>query len=271
MSRRRKSSTPAQRSDSGTPRAARRGSRKDRLNPAGRRLRRLALLGGVIATVVVVVVVSAGSWFLHLSFFRVSAISVHGNTHESSAQIVAASGVTNHVALIDVSGVIVTRRMAALPGIARVEVTKQWPHSVTLTVHERQATAVTYPSPGKPVLVGRDGFNLGPAPLGTDLPALVATGWSGNGTWPFVTWAYDSVRVSHSLPLAFSQQVREILVTRSHDLTLVMTTPVTFHLGQPTQLTEKYIAIASIIARAPLRAGDVVDVSVPSSVTVQGP
>ena len=51
---------------------------------------------------------------------------------------------------------------------------------------------------------------------------------------------------------------------------LRMTTPVTFVLGPPTQLHAKFVSIASVIAHATLRPGDVVDVTVPGALTVTG-
>jgi hypothetical protein len=50
-----------------------------------------------------------------------------------------------------------------------------------------------------------------------------------------------------------------------------MTTPVTFVLGEPTELRQKFVAIASVIAHSTLVPGDVVDVSVPDELAVSGP
>jgi hypothetical protein len=50
-----------------------------------------------------------------------------------------------------------------------------------------------------------------------------------------------------------------------------MTSPVSFVLGEPTELHQKFVAIASVIAHSTLVAGDVVDVSVPDELAVSGP
>jgi hypothetical protein len=42
-------------------------------------------------------------------------------------------------------------------------------------------------------------------------------------------------------------------------------------LGVPTQLQAKFVAIASVIAHSTLRAGDVVNVTVPEELAVSGP
>jgi hypothetical protein len=48
-----------------------------------------------------------------------------------------------------------------------------------------------------------------------------------------------------------------------------MTTPVTFVLGGESNLREKFVAVASVIAHQTLLRGAIVDVSVPSAVTIQ--
>jgi hypothetical protein len=42
-------------------------------------------------------------------------------------------------------------------------------------------------------------------------------------------------------------------------------------LGPPTQLKAKFVAVASVIAHSTLRAGDVVNVTVPDELAVSGP
>jgi hypothetical protein len=77
--------------------------------------------------------------------------------------------------------------------------------------------------------------------------------------------------VAAALPRAFSGQVDEIEVDAAGAVTLKMTSPVTFVLGETTELRQKFVAIASVIAHSTLRAGDVVDVSVPDELAVSGP
>jgi len=46
---------------------------------------------------------------------------------------------------------------------------------------------------------------------------------------------------------------------------------VSFVLGPPTKLKEKFVAIASVIAHTTLKAGDVVNVEAPTVLSVTGP
>jgi hypothetical protein len=55
------------------------------------------------------------------------------------------------------------------------------------------------------------------------------------------------------------------------DVTLKMTTPVSFVLGPAQNLHAKFVAIASVIAHSTLVPGDVVDVSVPDELAVTPP
>ena len=108
---------------------------------------------------------------------------------------------------------------------------------------------------------------LDPPAVGANLPRLEA---KGSGTsWAYRTWARPAARVAAQLPLAFSRQVAVVQVARSGEIRLKMTTPVTFVLGRDTNLREKFVAVASVIAHQTLRRGAIVDVSVPSAVTIQ--
>ena len=55
------------------------------------------------------------------------------------------------------------------------------------------------------------------------------------------------------------------------NVTLQLTTPLRFFLGPATNLNAKFVAVASAIAHGTFAAGDVVDVTTPSELSVSGP
>jgi hypothetical protein len=71
--------------------------------------------------------------------------------------------------------------------------------------------------------------------------------------------------------VAFAAQVREIFVDAQGNVTLQLTTPLRFFLGPATNLNAKFVAVASAIAHGTFAAGDVVDVTTPSELSVSGP
>jgi hypothetical protein len=73
------------------------------------------------------------------------------------------------------------------------------------------------------------------------------------------------------LPASFSQQVSTITESASGDISMHLTTPVSFLLGSATNLHAKFVAIASVIRNARITPGETVDVSVPSELAVTPP
>jgi len=220
--------------------------------------------------VVVTVMALGAQWGLHQSYFRVQTVNVVGARHESAAAVVAASGLATHPAMIDVNDQAVARDLHHFAWIQSVNVTQHWPHTVVITIHEATAVAVAFTSAHVLEYVSAQGRALGPAPLAANDPTLVYDHPTST-TWPFAKAGRAAAYVASELPVAFSRQVSRIDVNASGQVSLTLTTPVTFELGPATNLHAKFVAIASVIAHSTLVPGDVVDVTVPEEVAVTPP
>jgi cell division septal protein FtsQ len=194
-------------------------------------------------------------------------VSVTGNTHESAGEVISVTGLDQTPAMIEVNSKSVTNQARSLRWVESITVARHWPHSVTLVVKERHPIAVAADSTGTLYLVDRHGVQLDPPPMGANLPRLEAVG--STSTWPYSKAARSAAAVASKLPVAFSKQVAVVQIWPKGDIRLQLTTPVTFLLGSATNLHDKFVAVASIIAHQPLHRGEVVDVSVPSAVTIQ--
>ena len=208
-------------------------------------------------------------WLIHASIFRVRQVVVSGLRHESRAQVIAAAGVVDQP-LLDVNPSAVSRRLSVFPWIGSVVVTKRWPSTVELVVHERTPVAVAFDADHTLQYVDASGHDLGPAPLAANLPTLEYL-HPLQRSWPFEHAGFNAALVASRLPPAFASQVSVITVDASGSVSLRLTTPVTFILGPPTDLVDKFYSVASTIAHAKLSPGDVVDVRVPGELAVSGP
>jgi hypothetical protein len=74
--------------------------------------------------------------------------------------------------------------------------------------------------------------------------------------------------VAGTLPPAFSQQVTQVIGNADGTVDLALNSGLTVLLGTDKDLRAKYVAVASIIAGAPLRGAKTIDVTVPKSPTV---
>ncbi len=226
-----------------------------------------ALIGvGLIATALGV----GGAWVLRQPYLRVQHVTVLGARHESVSAVLQASGLESHPSMFSVSSGAIGRNLSSLPWVKGATVTERWPNSVTLTVHERSPVAVAFNAKHQLQFVDELGRDLGPAPLHANYPTLVFVHPRAS-TWPFARAGIGAALVAAQLPRAFSAQVSQIMVDASGVVRLKMTTPVTFVLGPPIELRDKFVAIASVIAHSTLGPGDVVDVTVPGELAVTGP
>ena len=116
--------------------------RDDTLAPRrrARRIVRWVVVTGVVVSTLVV----GAQWALRQSYFRVQHVTFVGLRHESTVAVLAASGLV--VAPLDDRA---ERggdrsRLARFPWINTVTITKHWPNSVVVDVHESVAVAVAF-------------------------------------------------------------------------------------------------------------------------------
>ena len=222
-----------------------------------------------VAIAVLASVVTVGQWILRSSFLRVQHVTLIGVHHESSLRVLRSSGLEAHPSMFGLSATSIKQHLAQFPWIAGVTVTKHWPHSVVVTVREASSVAVAFNSHHVLQYVSASGHDLGIAPTAANQPTLQYLKPLST-TWPYERAGVSAAYVASQLPAAFSAQVALVTEDASGQVTLKMTTPVTFILGPATQLHAKFVAIASVIAHSTLQPGDVVDVTVPDELAVTG-
>lgn len=209
-------------------------------------------------------------WFIAQPWLRVEHVTFEGLRHESEVHVLDASGLKEHPSMFSVSSRVLESHLRGFAWISRVTLEKHWPNSVVVIVHESTPVAVAYGAHHVLQFVDARGRDLGPAPSGANLPTIVDSA-QRPGAWLLSTSGQGAAFVASRLPRAFAWQVSQILISHSGSISLKMTTPVTFVLGQPTNLEKKFVAVASVIAHTTLGPGDVVDVTVPDELAVTGP
>jgi cell division protein FtsQ len=238
--------------------------------PDGPRRRHRLAWSLALVVLAAATLVAAGEWAARSPFFRVRHVTVTGLTHESTAAVLAATGLDADPPMIDVSAASLERSLAGFAWIGSVRVAKHWPNTLDVAVTERVAVAVAFDAARRLEYVDATGRDLGPAPTGANLPTLDYL-HPRPGSWPYQTSGRSAALVASRLPPAFSAQVSVITEDVRGTVALKLTTPVTFVLGPATDLRAKFVSIASVIAHETLSPGDVVNVSVPGSLAVTGP
>lgn len=113
---------------------------RDRASTRSFRLRALLVAGAVVVLVV------AAVWALFFSsWFTVDDVEVRGVSVLSADDVLAAAAIRSGTPLVRLDGERVTDRIAALAPVDEVSVARHWPHTVVITVVERQP-ALAVPS-----------------------------------------------------------------------------------------------------------------------------
>ena len=225
----------------------------------------LLLIGLTVTTLLL-----GGNWILHRSFFNVHTVHIYGVVHEDPKKVLKASGLETHPSLIGVSAHSIEHNLSSFRWISSVSITKQWPSTVNVTIHETRPVAVAFNGAHVLEYVAANGADLGPAPLHANYPTLIYLN-PLNNSWPFMKSGFAAVEVAKQLPKSFAWQVSKIMVAANGHVTLGMESPVSFVIGATTNLKAKFVAIASVIAHSTLKAGDVVNVEAPTVLSVTGP
>jgi cell division protein FtsQ len=168
---------------------------------------------------------------------------------------------------VNVSGA--RRRVAALPWIASVSVSKHWPGTVRITVRERRAVAYVDGGAGRWLLVDTGGRLLDavPAPP-TGLPLLAIPTVEGRQGTTLPAADRDLVRVAAALDDTLRPQVSAVGADWRGPLLALASCGVVL-LGDTTELDAKLLATRTVLAQvdhtSPGRAIAVLDVRVPGA------
>jgi len=201
----------------GQPPAVRRDRRpRLRVTPPSRRTT-------LIVLVLLTVLAGGGTWAVYgSSWLRATRVTVHGERVLTAGQIEHAAAVPlgGPLASVD-TGAVRRRLLAALPRVERVDVTRSWPHTISVTVTERVPSAVLR-NGAKFTEVDRDGVRFATvdrAPAGVPLVQLTpdTTGAAASlRMFPTGRLLQSAILVSADLPDSVRGRATAIRV-RSYD------------------------------------------------------
>ena len=244
--------------------AARRPPRTPRrVRPADPR-RRLAIRLGLVLTALAV-----AAWVVWGSpLLAVSTVRVDGAGSLTAEQVRAAAGVAEGTPLMRVDVDDAAARVARLPQVASVQVTRGWPQTVVITVEERVPLAVVEQA-GTRSLVDARGVLFdtvtGQPPAGV-VPLDVAT----PGPDDAATRAGLAALVE--LPREVRERVVSVAARSGNDVTLTLTDGTTVLWGTAADSGQKadvLVALLDQLASGALEPAATIDVSAPSAVVLR--
>jgi cell division protein FtsQ len=193
---------------------------------------------------------------------------VDGASSLSTEEVREAAGIDVGIPLLRVEVEDVEARVARLPQIASVEVTRGWPRSVVITVVERVPVAVVGEA-GRRSLVDSDGVLFdtitGEAPPGV-VPLDVADPGPED---PATTAALEALV---ALPGAVRAEIDGAAVTGPENITLTLTDGTLVQWGGPAESAKKASVLTALLGRmadGEVEPAGTIDLSTPDAVVLR--
>lgn len=240
-----------------TPLATRRRPRR-----GGRRRRTVLAAAGVLALGLAVWLVWAGP------LLAVSTVRVDGVSTLSAELVREAAGVQQGTPLLRVDVDAAEARVADLPQVASVEVTRGWPQTVVITVVERVPVAVVG-EPGRRSLVDAEGV-LFDSVSGEPPAGVVQLVVDNPGPDDAATTA--ALTAIGSLSDALREQVAGVAAADPEDISMALTDGTIVRWGSAEDSPAKASALAALvdqIASGSLEPATTIDVSAPDAVVLR--
>jgi cell division protein FtsQ len=217
--------------------------------------------GWRLAAVVTVLVAAAAVWAVAFSTLLLAeGVVVSGAVRLTPGQVTSAARVPAGVPLARLDLDAIASRVASLPSVRSVKVSRRWPHTVAITVTERSPVALLETAEG---LRGIDAtgavFALRPNER-PDLPRLVP----GETSTPRAI--IEGAKVVARLPAQLTRRLGEVTVASRDAVTLHLRSGDQVMWGSAQETRRKARVLAALLRRP----AAVYDVSVPSLPTTTG-
>jgi cell division protein FtsQ len=226
------------------------------------RRRPLVWLAGLLA------VAALGAFLWAGPLLSVRTVRVDGAASLPAAQVQEAAGVAEGTPLLQVDVDAAAARVARLPQVADVQVTRGWPSTVVITVVERTPLAVVEEA-GRRTLVDAEGVLFdtvtGEPPAGV-VPLQVAAPGPGDPA------TMAGLAAVEALPGDLRRQVTSAAATTAEDVSLTLADGTLVRWGGPEQSDAKATALAALLeqlADGDLEPAATIDVSTPEAVVLR--
>lgn len=215
-----------------------------------------------VALGAVVVLIAGAVYAVFFSpLLAVTSVTISGADDTVAAQVRSAVPAATGTPLARVDLDAVAAAAQTVPQVADVEVAREWPHTLAITVTPRVPIAVTSAN-GQLWLLDADGdpyLTVPSAPAGLVTVQLAAPGRDDPAT-------RAALQVVQALTPDFRSQVAELSARTEFDIELTLVDRKKVIWGEPTQSAQKMQMLPALLAA---RDGTEYDVSDPTLVTVR--
>jgi cell division protein FtsQ len=221
-------------------------------------------LKGLIAAVVVVALAAGLFAMAHSPLVSARHVTVSGAEHTTAAEILAAGGLGGDPPLIDVNTLADAHAIERLPWVKTASVSVSFPSSARVVVTERHAEAVVRRDSGGDALLDVTGRVL------ADVPGHVAGLVSIEGLAPPPApggkerGAAALLATAAALPASLVARVAALRAEPGLGVVAVLRGAPRVILGSDSELTEKMVALATVLSEVSLQGIATIDLRAPS-------
>ena len=203
---------------------------------------------------------------LHSKLFGARTVVIAGAVHTTRSQILTASGLWREPPLIDVNASAMQRRLDRLPWVLASEVNVDWPATVAVAIVERVPVATSRLAGGGYGVydaTGRVLADVATRPGG--LPLVALPGASSRPGSSLGAPARQLLDAAAQLPVSLLSRVQEIVASPRQGVVLHLNGNVRAVVGDDQALAEKFVSLATVLARVNLTGIGAIDLRVASS------
>lgn len=226
-----------------------------------RRLRRLAVLGGMLGLLL------GALGAMRSPLLDVDRIAVDGSTRTPAETVEAAAGIGRGDAMVDVDLAEARAAVEALPWVRTVEVSRRWPGSVNIAVTERVPRAAVAVDAGGFALVDDEARVLATSPTAPEGAVVIDGARAGGPPGSTIEGIEGGLDVARALTPALAARTGSVSVSGGL-ARLVLSGGGEVRMGTVEDLRAKVLAAETVLAEADLTDLCAVDVRVPSAPTL---
>ncbi len=219
----------------------------------------------IIAGLVVVLLGAGAVALMHSSLLGARHVEVTGEAHTTYSEVVRVAGLEGAPPLVDLSAQQIAAKVETLPWVDRATVTLSWPSTVRISLSERTPVAVVA-APGHTwALVdstGRVLEILSSAPTG--FPQIVTADPVPRQGGRFGASARSLAEVAAYTPEKMVGEIAGIRLA-AHGIIVDLNSGLVALIGSPTELHDKFVALATVLAHGGLAEIGTIDLRVPSA------
>jgi len=219
-----------------------------------------------IIVVAVVVALAAGVFgLLHSPVFSARHVTVKGAPVLPRSEVLSVAGLENSPPLIDLDAAVIAARVERLPWVAKAAVKISWPSSVSIRLTERTPVADVKDA-GRYAVCDPTGRVIELLGWRThSLPVVKISGRPGPAGSLLAVQDRPLAAVAAAMPESLVRRTVEIALSPTAGIVVVLREGITAELGGAGSLAQKFVSLATVLARVPYSGPLEIDLRVAGS------